>query len=113
MTAYLIVDFDIRDQVAFESYARGVVPLIGKIGGKVLAAGGAFEVLDGPWQPHRLALIQFPDRATIGAFFAHPEYAELEAIRKQNFESVLVAVDGVDVTTDIRDVISDNPSCSS
>jgi uncharacterized protein (DUF1330 family) len=110
MTAYLIVDFDIRDQAAFQNYAKGVVPLIGKLGGKVLAAGGAFEVIDGPWQPHRLALIQFPDRATISALFAHPEYAELDAIRKRNFETVLVAVDGVDVTTDIRDVISNNPS---
>ena len=77
MSAYLIVDFDIRDQAAFQTYAKGVVPLIVKLGGKVLVAGGNFEVIDGQWQPHRLAIIQFPDRATIGAFFAHPEYADL------------------------------------
>ena len=47
MTAYLIVDFDIRDQAAFQTYAKGVVPLIVKLGGKVLVAGGTFEVLDG------------------------------------------------------------------
>lgn len=110
MSAYLIVDFDIRDQAAFQTYAKGVVPLIVKLGGKVLVAGGNFEVIDGQWQPHRLAIIQFPDRATIGSFFAHPDYADLDAIRKRNFESVLIAVDGVDVATDVPDVISSNPA---
>jgi uncharacterized protein (DUF1330 family) len=105
MTAYLIVDFDIRDQAGFQEYAAGAVPLIAKHEGKVLAAGGQFEVIDGTWQPHRIAIIQFRDRPAILAFFADPDYARLDALRKRFCEAVLIAVDGVDVSTDIPNVI--------
>jgi uncharacterized protein (DUF1330 family) len=67
-------------------------------------SGGDFEVIDGKWSPHRLALMQFPDRAAIRALFADPDYAELNALRKRFCESVIVAVDGIDSSTDIRHV---------
>jgi uncharacterized protein (DUF1330 family) len=65
MPAYLIVDLDIHDQVGFQEYAKGAVPLIAKHGGKPLAAGGQFEVIHGKWQPHRLGIIEFRDRSAI------------------------------------------------
>ena len=102
MAAYLLVDFDIHDPAGFQEYVAGVVPLIGKHGGKILVSGGDFEVVDGKWRPHRLAIIQFRDRPAIRAFFSDPDYTELNALRQRFGTSVIVAVDGVNVSTDLQ-----------
>ena len=93
MAAYMFVDFDIHDQESFQTYVKGAVPLIAKHGGKVLVSGGDFEVIDGKGQPHRLALMQFSDRAAIRAFFADPHYLELNALPKRFCESVNFALE--------------------
>ena len=58
--------------------------------------GGDFEVLEGDWRPHRLALFRFPNRGAIHNFFADPDYAELKALRQRTANSDVVIVDGVD-----------------
>ena len=95
MVAYILVDIDIYDPVGFEGYRKGVPALAAKHGGEYLVRGGEFEVIEGNWKPHRLAVMRFPDRAAIRAFFADPEYAELKALRKRTANSAIVAVDGV------------------
>lgn len=95
MVAYLIVDLDVHDEASFDAYRKSVPALIAKHGGHYIVRGGAFEIIEGTWQPHRLVLFQFPDRAAIRALFADPEYAELMALRKRTAISVVIAVDGV------------------
>jgi uncharacterized protein (DUF1330 family) len=95
MVAYMIVDIDIHEPAAFEPYRNGVGALIAKHGGEYLVRGGEFEVIEGDWKPRRLAMMRFPNRAAIRAFFADPEYAELKALRKRTANSAIVAVDGV------------------
>jgi len=84
MVAYLIIDIDIHDEPGFEDYRNAVPVLAGKHGGECLARGGQFEVLDGDWQPHRLVLFRFPDRAAIRDFFDDKEYAALLALKTAN-----------------------------
>ena len=96
MTAYLLVDLDVQDAKGFERYKNEVPELIAKHGGEYLIRGGEFEVIEGDWQPSRLVLFRFPDRATIRAFFDDPSYAELKAIRHRTANSIVVAIDGVD-----------------
>ena len=96
MTAYMIVDLDVHDQEGFQEYREGVPALIAKHGGEYLVRGGDFEVIEGDWQPHRLALFRFPDRTAIRNFFDDPEYADLKALRQRTSESNVVAVDGID-----------------
>ena len=103
MTAYLIVDFDLHDQADLHAYAKIAVPLIAKLGGRVLVSGGEFEVIEGPWQPHRLAIIQFRDRSTARAFF---DDAECKAIRERFRGTVSIAADGTDTSTDIRNILA-------
>jgi len=95
MVAYLIIDIDIHDEPGFEGYRKAVPALAGKHGGEYLVRGGQFEVLEGDWQPHRLVLFRFPDRAAIRAFFGDPEYAALLALRQRTADAVIVAVDGI------------------
>jgi uncharacterized protein (DUF1330 family) len=95
MAAYLIVDVRLKDAAAYEAYKAAVPALIARHGGEYLVRGGALEVLEGTWQPTRLVLFRFPDRAAIHAFMNDPDYAPLKALRHRLAEADMVAVDGI------------------
>jgi uncharacterized protein (DUF1330 family) len=101
MTAYLIVDFDIHDQSKLQEYGKGTVPLLAKLGAKVLVSGGTFEVIEGDWKPNRLAILAFEDRDAIRRFLEHPEYAELDTLRRSFCTARYIAVDGADMGSDL------------
>jgi uncharacterized protein (DUF1330 family) len=92
----MILDLEVHDPVGFQEYRTRVPAIIAKHGGEYLVRGGEFEVIEGAWRPRRLVLFRFPDRRAIRAFFADPEYAELNALRHRTCDSTIVAVDGVD-----------------
>ena len=96
MTAYLLVDLDIHDPEGFQEYRSKVPEFITRHGGKYLVAGGEFEIIEGNWQPHRLALFKFPDRQSIRNFFFDPDFAEIAAIRRRSSKTIAVAIDGLD-----------------
>ena len=96
MAAYLILDIDVRDSEGYQAYLRGVPAFIAKYGGTYLARGGEAETIEGDWQPGRLVLFRFPDRAAIHALFADPDYAPLRAIRHRCADTAIVAIDGTD-----------------
>ena len=63
--------------------------------GEYLVRGGAFEVLEGDWQPTRLVLLRFPDMQSGKAFVNDPEYQPLKALRHRVAKTNMVAVAGV------------------
>lgn len=95
MPAYMIADINMKDPAAYERYKAEVPALIRRHGGEYLVRGGVHEVLEGDWQPTRLVVFRFPDRAAIHAFMNDPDYQPLKALRKQCAESDIVAVDGI------------------
>lgn len=98
MTAYMIVDVEATDAQAYDEYKRQVPVLIARHGGRYLARGGPFEVLEGDWQPHRLVLFSFPDRQAIHAFMNDPDYQPLKALRQGAARASIVALDGLEST---------------
>jgi uncharacterized protein (DUF1330 family) len=96
MAAYLIVDIDVKDSERYQTYMREMPKLIQKHGGEYLVRGGALEVLEGAWKPHRLVLFRFPGMQAIRALFGDPEYQPLMAIRHESASSNIIAVDGVE-----------------
>jgi uncharacterized protein (DUF1330 family) len=95
MAAYLIVDIEITDADAFAEYRRLVPPFIAAHGGRYVARGGAVEVLEGTWQPHRAVILEFPDMASLKAFHEDPAYQPLRALRERSTRSNLVAIEGL------------------
>ena len=95
MTAYLIVDVDIKDPAAYEEYKAKVPAFIRKHGGEYLVRGGAHEVLEGDWKPTRLVLFRFPDRAAVRAFLDDPGYRPLATLRHRIADTDMVVVDGL------------------
>ena len=97
MSAYLIVDIDVKDAKKYEAYKREVPRLIEKHGGEYLARGGHHEVIEGAWVPKRLVLLRFPNTDAIRQFLDDPEYQPLKALRHQVADSNVVAVEGIEV----------------
>lgn len=96
MSVYLIVNSDVKDREAHKDYLARVPALVAKHGGEYLARGGAFEVLEGDWQPARLILFRFPDRASVKALFSDPDYLPLKKLRQSIAATQIVMLDGVD-----------------
>ncbi len=94
MTAYWIGEHDITDEALFAEYLRQAVPLIERFGGRYLTRAGSHTVLEGEWRPNRVAVIAFPDRAALQAFYDAPEYRPLIALRRRAATDVIIAIDG-------------------
>ena len=68
---------------------------IAKYNGKPLVRGGAFEVVEGDYQPRRMIIIEFSDMATLKAWYDSDDYAALKQMRKSSSSSNIIAVEGM------------------
>jgi uncharacterized protein (DUF1330 family) len=97
MPAYLIAEHTITDREKFEEYRVKVGPLIAKHGGRYITKGGSQSVLEkenAVWQPERVVIIEFPDMASLNAWYNSPEYQPLIAIRRASARDMLITLEG-------------------
>jgi len=95
MAAYLIGDVNVRDPAEYAKYSTAIPALVRKHGGEALARGGACEVFEGEWTPHRLVLFRFPTMDAIRAFLEDPEYRPWKELRQRISTGNLVGVEGI------------------
>ncbi|MER9235725.1 DUF1330 domain-containing protein [Mesorhizobium sp. M0622] len=95
MAAYLIADVAITDAAVFEEYRREVPATEARYGGRYIARGGPTKVLEGDWEPHRLVIVEFPDMASLMAWYDSPEYGRLKAIRERSAKTRIIALEGM------------------
>ena len=99
MPAYWVARSRIDDPVQYKKYTDLVPGIIARHGGKVLARGGKFRVMEGPDTFRRFVVIEFPTFEQAVACFESPEYQEAAAHRKAGGGVVEnVIVDGGDAT---------------
>ncbi len=99
MPAYWVARSRVIDPVEYKKYTDRVPGIMAKFGGKVLARGGRFEILEGPDTFHRFVVIEFPTLAPARACHDSPEYQEASAFRKSGAGQVeLIIVEGGDAT---------------
>ena len=84
MPAYWIARAKINDPVEYKKYTDLVPEIIKKYGGKVLARGGKYQVMEGPEHFHRFVVIEFPTLAGGVACFKSDEYEAAAAYRRAN-----------------------------
>lgn len=82
MPAYWIARAKINDPVEYKKYTDLVPAIIEKYGGKVLARGGKYEIMEGPEHFHRFVVIEFPTLADGTACFKSDEYNAAAAFRR-------------------------------
>jgi uncharacterized protein (DUF1330 family) len=95
MAAYIIVQVDVRDPVAYERYKALAQNSVSAHGGRYIVRGGATETLEGSWSPPRLIVLEFPSPAAARAWWASPDYAEGKALRQAAASSEMLLVEGV------------------
>lgn len=96
MPAYLIAEHKITDPAKFEEYRSKVAPMIAKFGGRYVTRGGSHKVLEADnavWQPDRVVIIEFPDKAALDAWYAAPEYQPLIALRRAAARDMLITLE--------------------
>jgi len=99
MTAYWVARSKINDPAAYKKYTDRVPAIIARFGGKVLARGGRYQILEGPEKFQRFVVIEFPSLEQAVACQRSPEYQEAAAFRRGGAGEVeLVIVDGGDAT---------------
>ena len=74
MPAYWVARSKINDPVEYKKDTDLVPAIIAKFGGKVLARGGRYQVMEGPAKFHRFVVIEFPTFEQGVACFTSPEY---------------------------------------
>ncbi len=99
MPAYWVARSRIDDPVQYKKYTDLVPAIIARHGGKVLARGGKFRVMEGPDTFRRFIVIEFPTFEQAVACFESQEYQDAAAFRKAGGGIVEnVIVDGGDAT---------------
>jgi uncharacterized protein (DUF1330 family) len=100
MPAYWVARAKINDPVEYKKYTDQVPGIIAKYGGKVLARGGKYEIMEGPDYFHRFVVIEFPTFEQGVACFRSPEYDAAAAHRRANGvgEVQTIMVDAGDAT---------------
>jgi uncharacterized protein (DUF1330 family) len=99
MAGYWVARSKINDPIAYKRYTDLVPGIIGKFGGKVLARGGKFKILEGPEKFARFVVIEFPSLEAAVACHDSAEYQVASAHRTGGVGEVeLVIVEGGEAT---------------
>ena len=100
MPAYWVARAKITNPTAYKKYTDRVPEIIKRHGGKVLARGGRYRIMEGPEDFHRFVVIEFPTLEQAVTCFESPEYQEAAGFRRTGGGVVEnVIVEGGDATT--------------
>ena len=91
--AYIIVDMQITDMEQYKQYMAAAPAAVAAAGGEYLVRGGRFEVMEGNWQPARVAMLRFPSFEQAKAFYDGELYRQARTKRAgatQFFNMILV-----------------------
>ena len=95
MSAYIVVEVDVKDPVRFEEYRSLVTPTLKPYGGRYIVRGGEVQNLEGDWLPARLVVIEFDSAEQAGAWYASEEYAPAKTIRQASADTEMILVEGI------------------
>ena len=74
MVAYWVARSKVNNPDQYKKYTDLVPGILQKFGGKILARGGKFKILEGPEKFHRFIVIEFPSFEKAVACHNSPEY---------------------------------------
>jgi uncharacterized protein (DUF1330 family) len=99
MPAYWVARARIHDPVEYKKYTDLVPGIIDRYGGKVLARGGRYRIMEGPEYFQRFIVLEFPRFEAAVSCFTSSEYAAAAAFRRNGAGEVEnVIVEGGEAT---------------
>ena len=87
MSVYYIGSYDIHDTAAFAAYPPGVLALLPRYGGRVLASDAEARLVEGT-RRNMHAIIEFPSADAALALYADPTYEPLKRLRQASTRHV-------------------------
>ena len=92
MPGYIITNAEVFDNEAYGEYGKLAPDAIEKFGGKFLTRGGAAEILEGDWEPHRIVVVKFDSVEQARNMYNSPEYqaAKKKRLGAANFNMIVV-----------------------
>ncbi|WP_044368094.1 DUF1330 domain-containing protein [Streptomyces natalensis] len=95
MSAYVIADVQLTGDVGeVEQYRAGVQATLEPYGGRFLVRGGAYEVIEGDWQPGRIVVLEFPSAEAAHEWNDSAAYQAIAPLRTRNMDSKRLIVEG-------------------
>ena len=91
---YIIAIVDVTDFDKYKAYAAEAAPATQTHGGKYLARGGPFEVLEGSFPGKRFVVLEFETMDKAKAFYNSPEYQAARKHRLGGATFNMVVVEG-------------------
>ena len=79
--AYVIVEMQISDMEQYKLYMAQAPATVKAAGGEYVIRGGRTAVLEGAWQPARLAMLKFPSVEAARAWYDGENYRVARATR--------------------------------
>ena len=99
MPAYWLSRCIVNDPAQYKKYTDRVPAIVAAHGGRVLARGGRYRIMEGPETFHRFVVIEFPSFEQGVACFRSDEYNEAAAFRRSGAGEVeTIMVDAGDAT---------------
>ena len=96
MPAYWVARSRVIDAGEYKKYTDLVPDIVARYGGRFLARGGKFRIMEGPEKFHRFIVIEFPSFEQAVACFTSPEYDKAAEFRRRGAGEVEnVIVEGV------------------
>jgi len=95
MPAYVVIDIEVRDPVAYERYKSLSTRAAEDFGGRFLVRGGANETLEGSWRPKRFVILEFPTAARAKEWWSSEAYRPAKEIRQASASTEMVLVEGI------------------
>ncbi|MBH9552900.1 DUF1330 domain-containing protein [Inhella gelatinilytica] len=79
--AYALITVKITDSEAFKAYMAAAPASIAACGGEYLVRGGAFETVEGDWNPARITVLRFPSMERAKAWYHGDAYTQARGFR--------------------------------
>lgn len=79
--AYVIVEMQVSDMEQYKRYMAEAPATVKAAGGEYLVRGGRTDVLEGDWQPARLAMLKFPSVEAARAWYDGERYRLARTLR--------------------------------
>jgi len=95
MPAFVIVEIEVRDPEAYESYKSLVPASLEAYGGRFIARGGTTESLEGDWTPERIVVLEFSNLERARQWWSSTEYRDAKAIRMRAATTRMIATEGL------------------
>lgn len=94
MSVFVVVQIDVTDPVAYETYKALASPAIGLYDGRYAVRGGTTTTLEGDWNPGRFVLLEFPTAERARAWYDSPEYGAARDARHGAANVKMILVEG-------------------